>query len=256
MTDVEALQQQITWLKMDLDQMKREEQQFTSESGYHGGTGFLARVVPPIAPYSLRATVSSSSMAGYLITADAWYFAVSQYLKENACVMDIGCGCGKMARILLGHPYVIKYIGFDNYELSIKWCQETLTPISPERLQFHYFDIYSKAYNPSGALKGTEVAFPAGNESVDLVFAASLFTHLVEDDCVHYLRETKRILKKDGAFLPSIHSEPAAGTRFSGDEVRIDIDPQYFIELAEKAGLQLVEQLGTICGQDLLLFRP
>ena len=54
---------------------------------------------------------------------------------------------------------------------------------------------------------------------------------------------------------PAIHTSPAAGTRYSGNECRIDVDPEYFINLAEAAGLRLAETLGSLCGQDTFLFK-
>jgi hypothetical protein len=62
------------------------------------------------------------------------------------------------------------------------------------------------------------------------------------------------VLAPDGLFLPTIHIEPAPGTRYSGDEVRIDIEPDYFVEMAQRAGLRLRERLGTLNSQEAFLF--
>jgi hypothetical protein len=58
----------------------------------------------------------------------------------------------------------------------------------------------------------------------------------------------------DGLFLPTIPVNPTQGTVYSGDEVRIDIIPDYFLELARPAGLRLLEHLGTLSGQEAYLF--
>jgi len=65
----------------------------------------------------------------------------------------------------------------------------------------------------------------------------------------------RRALAPDGIFLPSIHTSPSPGSDYSGTESRIDVDPDYFIELAKAAGLRLLEPLGTLCGQETFLFR-
>ena len=83
---------------------------------------------------------------------------------------------------------------------------------------------------------------------------ASVFTHLLEDDAIHYLRETRRVLRKEGTFVVSLHSEVAPGEHHAGDEVRIDVKPAYFDKLARSAGLTLHKSLGSLLGQDLLLF--
>src|SRR5205823_1511644 len=122
------------------------------------------------------------------------------------------------------------------------------------RFEFHSIDVFSAAYNPRGKVLGTEVVFPAEDGTIDLAFACSLFTHLLEDDTKHYLREVSRVLAPGGIFLPTIHIEPAPGTATSGDKARIDINPDYFVRLAQDAGLRLVERLGTLNGQEALLF--
>ena len=65
-----------------------------------------------------------------------------------------------------------------------------------------------------------------------MTICASLFTHLLEDDCRHYLAEISRVSKPRGLALISIHNEPPHGERFAGDESRIDIEEAYFVELA------------------------
>jgi hypothetical protein len=90
---------------------------------------------------------------------------------------------------------------------------------------------------------------------VDVSFAGSLFTHLLEPDAAHYLRETARVLAPAGRAIVSLHIEPAAGFRYSGSEARIDVEPDYFLELATNAGLVLDERLGDLCGQEILVLR-
>lgn len=41
-------------------------------------------------------------------------------------------------------------------------------------------------------------SFPAGNSEFSLVNALSVFTHLTQDQAVHYLRECARVLRSDG----------------------------------------------------------
>jgi SAM-dependent methyltransferase len=251
LTDMER---ELTHLRMEIEQIRKAQAEYSSETPIVAGTGLVEQIVPPIAGYTLRATVSSASAAGYFFIADAWNAVLSRFLKADSTVLDIGCGCGKMARNLVYHPYVKRYIGFDAYRRSIEFCQEHIAPRTNERFEFHYIDVQTQAYNPHGTVRGDEVVFPAADASVDFAFAASLFTHLAEADCKRYLQEMRRVLAPGGIVLPTIHVEPASGSKYSGNEIRIDIDPDYFIQLATDAGLRLVQPIGAVCGQEAFLF--
>jgi SAM-dependent methyltransferase len=234
---------------------KSEFRQFSGETPQYAGTNRIGAIVPPIAGMALRANVGSPSLVGHLFVADAWHCVVSRFLTKNSTVLDIGCGCGKTARTLVYHPYIRQYIGFDVIPDNVAWCRHTIAPLAEGRFEFHCLDVYSEAYNPLGKLRGTDVVFPAADGSIDFAFAASVFTHLLEADATHYLREVKRVLAPSGIFLPSIHTSPAPGRKYSGRENRVDVDSEYFVELAGAAGLKLVERLGDLCGQQAILFR-
>ena len=169
--------------------------------------------------------------------------------------MDVGCGCGKMARNLINHPYVEEYIGFDVFKPNVDWCVKYLTPFSKDRFQFIHFDVYSQTFNSKGKIQVEEVIFPAKDSSVDFVIAGSLYTHILEEDARHYLKETCRVLKPGGQFLPSIHNQPKSGSYFSGDELKVDIDSDYFIKMVQKEKMQLDQKLGMLAGQEVFLFK-
>lgn len=242
-------------VKRHLAHFKSEVRHVVSESPHYAGTGRIGEIVPPIAGTSLRTNVGSPSLVGYLFVADAWHLVVTRCLTRYSRILDIGCGCGKTARTLVYHPYVQQYVGFDVIRDNVEWCERSVAPLTEGRFTFHHLDVYSGAYNPAGKLRGTGVVFPAGDGAIDFAFAASVFTHLLEDDARHYLHEVKRVLAPGGVFLPSIHTSPSPGSEYSGNECRIDVGTEYFIGLAEAAGLRLVERLGNLCGQDAFLFK-
>ena len=121
--------------------------------------------------------------------------------------------------------------------------------------EFYWFNLQSGTYNPDGVLKADNLRFPAGDGTVDVIFAASVFTHLLETDALHYLREISRVLAARGVALLSIHENAANGQRFSGTESRIDIDPGYFLELAGNAGLRELDCIDEFCGQRLYVLK-
>jgi|SRR5450432_2902858 SAM-dependent methyltransferase len=197
----------------------------------------LTRGVIPLPPESLMWSVGARSVDRFLIAADIWGQIIGPYLHPGCSILDLGCGCGRAARQLLPNACVSRYIGVDVVPSSVQWCQHHIQSLWPQKATFYGYDLYSAEYNPAGKMQATELTFPCAIESVDLVIGASLFTHLLEPDARHYLRETVRVLNRKGRAFLSIHTNPAQSARFSGTEARIDIAPDYFLEIAGAAGL-------------------
>ncbi|MBS0320363.1 MAG: class I SAM-dependent methyltransferase [Proteobacteria bacterium] len=116
-----------------------------------------------------------------------------------ASVLDFGCGCGRIARRMIQQePRPARYLGLDRHAGMIEWCREHLSPRAPG-FEFQHHDAFHERYNAAGA--GSGVPFPVAERSVTLVVAWSVFTHLLEADAVHYVRETARVLADDGVAL-------------------------------------------------------
>lgn len=125
-------------------------------------------------------------------------------LKPNGRVLDVGCGCGRVALPLtkyLGGEG--SYEGFDIHTPSITWCQQNISCQHPN-FKFQVSDIYSKRYNPQGITPASDYKFPYQNESFDVVFLTSIFTHMLPNDLEHYLSEIARVLKVGGRCLITI----------------------------------------------------
>src|SRR5262245_21439377 len=166
------------------------------------------KYVVPLPPESLMWSVGGHDVENFLVVADAWAQVVSRFTTPGCSVLDMGSGCGRTARVLLNNRWISVYIGFDVVAESVAWCNNFIKPAwLGARCEFHHADIYSREYNPNGALKGVEFAFPCANASMDIVFAASLFTHLLEQDARHYLCEVRRVLQPRGTAILSIHDQ-------------------------------------------------
>jgi SAM-dependent methyltransferase len=206
----------------------------------------------PLPNKALREASSVASVDFFMVIGEAWAQMVAHFLPAAPVVLDIGCGCGKLARFLSIIPN-LEYVGVDLFLPAILWCQKAFAAMG-DRFRFEHFNGYSSLYNPQGTLKPSEYSLPAPSQSIGAVVCASLFTHLLEPDAVHYLDEIARVLRPDGRAIISIHTEPASGTRFSGDETRIDIDVKYFVELASAVGLSLFHDVGLVWGQRVFVF--
>jgi SAM-dependent methyltransferase len=209
--------------------------------------------VIPLPPESLLWSVGGSSLELFLLVGDAWMQAMAPYIQAGTSVLDIGCGCGRSARTLLPNSNVTRYVGFDVIPENIDWCQRFIEPLSGGRACFLHYDIYSAEYRPQGVLRASDLKFPCEDQSVDLIIAASLFTHLLEPDAAHYLHEIGRVISQRGRALLSIHTDVPAGANYAGGETRIDVALEYFAKLAEESNLVL-EREADLCGQTLLVF--
>lgn len=192
----------------------------------------------------------------FLVVGSAWAQMLAHFLPSKARVLDIGCGCAKVARFLASDARVGSYIGFDPIEVCIEWNRRHVLPYTGDRFNFVHADLYSAEYNPYGRVDPGSFRFPADEESIDVAVASSLFTHLLEPTAVHYLRESARVLRPEGKLVLSLHTEPGEDSLYAGDEARIDVSIDYFLQLARGAGLALHEDLGSLCGQHALVLTP
>lgn len=211
------------------------------------------RRVVPFPPATLMASTGAVTIENFLVVGESWAQVITDFIRPKARILDVGCGCGKTARMLMTNQTIAYYLGIDVIPQSIEWCRRFITPKAEGRFEFRHLDVYSGEYNPGGTLRGDEVTFPVADGTIDVAFAASVFTHLLENDARHYLNEIGRVLRPGGTAVLSIHL-PADEGRFSGTEFRIGILPQYFTEMASAAGLRATEHLGELCGQETYVF--
>jgi SAM-dependent methyltransferase len=138
----------------------------------------------------------------------------SHGLRPEHRVLDIGSGIGNLALGLIGYLRG-GYDGLEIHEEAVAWCQKAITPRHPA-FRFHRADVASDAYNPDGATPAASYQFPFTDASFDVVFLASVFTHMLPDGVAHYLREISRLLKPGGMCVASyflLNDDSLAGVR-------------------------------------------
>ncbi len=210
--------------------------------------------VIPLPPPDLMGIVGAPTVDNFLLVGDAWAQLATRYCPEAATVLDIGCGCGRIARILFHNRWITRYIGFDVVRRAIEWCNRYIAPAWNGEAYFLHYDLFSAEYNPAGGLLSKDFVFPCEDAGADLILAASLFTHLLEPDTIRYLQEVGRVISPRGRALLTIHNVVPPGERYVGTETRIDMDPNYFAELALAAGLQEESRIEEFCGQQMFVF--
>lgn len=179
-------------------------------------------------PYSLREFVGGAK--GFR-EVGPWFvqeFIRRGLVKQGARILDVGCGCGRLALSLATNPAMtglsVHYTGMDIDKRSIDWCRKSIASRNP-KFDFYHVDMRSKVYNPAGEHEAKSYRFPHEDASFDLVILTSVFTHLLEPETDHYLAELSRILKPGGAVYASFFVYKDQGEAVSGVARRLQKFP-------------------------------
>jgi SAM-dependent methyltransferase len=193
------------------------------------------------------------------------HFVAIAGLQADDRVLDVGCGIGRMARVLV--PVLRPpgcYAGFDINPAAIDWCARHYRN-TPAAFSFRSVDVRNGFYNPDGRIAPSEFAFPYPSGHFDLAIATSVFTHLLPDAAAQYLFQTARVLRPGGRLFstwfitesdnpqtgPFAPAEEAQTTDASPPEAAVAYTPGQVRSLLSDAGFTLTaEHPGTWSGQD------
>lgn len=152
----------------------------------------LDRPVPPA--WLIQAFTNVPSVEKHIRNGDRQADLIAQTVSDLGkdiadfdSILDFGCGVGRVLRGLPRHTKA-KLIGCDLHEDAIAWLSQHM----PE----HRFLIGTE-YPP--------VDIP--DDSVDLMYAISVLTHLDEDHQIKWLEEWARVLKPGGVAIVTFRNE-------------------------------------------------
>jgi SAM-dependent methyltransferase len=139
----------------------------------------------------------------FLRSGRAGYDAIAAHvpLADVQSVLDFGCGCGRVTRYF--HDYAGDVAGSDVSAQAIDWCRANL--------RFGRFEVNGLA---------PPLAF--ADESFDLVYALSVFTHLTDDLQLAWRDELRRVLRPGGRLLLTTHGESYLPRLDTGERARFE----------------------------------
>ena len=212
-------------------------------------------------PYSLR---NLAGGAKSFRNVGPWFLKEFERLglyREECRILDVGCGCGRIAYTLSMNPDLrklnVQYVGVDIDRKAILWCCKHITPKN-NRFQFYHADLHNRSYNPQGKYLAKTFRFPHRDRSFDLIILTSVFTHLLEEELRNYLRELFRLMEPDGTIYASFftYRSREEATKGAGRHpinfpcyhghfaVHSDTYPEKAVAYKESFLLELVESTG------------
>jgi SAM-dependent methyltransferase len=133
---------------------------------------------------------------------------VDRDIGSFEAVLDFGCGCGRTLLWLGPWAEQSELHGTDIDREAISWCQHSI--------QFARFAV-NDALPP----------LPYADESFDLVYLISVFTHLTEDLQFRWLEELRRVTRRGGYVLVTVHG--SYYVEVLADEDRAELEKNGFV---------------------------
>jgi SAM-dependent methyltransferase len=188
----------------------------------------------------------------YLRSAEHEAQRLIDYFQCNAStrVLDIGCGQGRLAIGLLRVLGDVNYTGVDIHRDSIEWCRRHIEARHPA-CRFFRLDVYNERYNSNGVPLDDTFRFDIRDESTDIIYLYSVFSHTTESDMTRYLHECRRILSGDGSVffttfveedVPNVTINPAGyRLNISGPLHVVRYDRKHLFSIIERSGFTVAE---------------
>jgi ubiquinone/menaquinone biosynthesis C-methylase UbiE len=148
-------------------------------------------VLPP--PYSMYETFNLNYTSFYNKSIDTAAWLVSHLQKhktlDHVNILDWGCGPGRIIRHLPGFlPDSCEFYGTDYNAKYIKWCRDNLEGI---------------------CFKTNQLVPPLDfdDQSMDVIYGISIFTHLSEEMHFAWFNELMRVLKPRGILFITLQGK-------------------------------------------------
>lgn len=129
--------------------------------------------------------------------------SVGRRLDSFETILDFGCGCGRVLRFLASSAPASRFYATDIDPLPIEWGRRNLPDIRWSANEF----------NPP---------LPFGNDTFDLIYAISVFSHLDESFQNAWLAELERVARPGAILILTVHGESLAGSLAVSERSTLD----------------------------------
>ena len=221
-----------------------------SKSGSGGSVRFKNLNLPPA--HMRQCTAEFRDDAYFVESAEREVRKLVEHcgLNSESRILEIGCGSGRLPVGLIStHQSIERYVGLDVDVEAVRWCERWIAP-EHATFQFVHIDVYNERYNPTGATcLDDRFRFDVADQSCDIIYLYSVFTHMEIDDVRVYMREFKRIMAPKGkAFLTAYLEEnvpyvtvnpPEYRQASQGPLHRIRFSHDFFVSQLSEQGLRM-----------------
>ena len=140
-------------------------------------------------------------------------------LDESTSILEIGCGDGRVAAEFARNHPSLSYTGFD---INKNWIKQLKEKFQLPNYKFKYSDIHNGMYNPEGCQKPEKFSFKLADNDYDLIYLASVFTHMRLDGVRNYLSEIENLLDEGGEIWSSWYIIPEGSDEHKNGRNRVE----------------------------------
>lgn len=126
-------------------------------------------------------------------------------------ILDFGCGCGRMLLRMKDRIGSANLHGTDIDSEAIAWCTENIP--------------YARL-----SVNDADPPLPFPDDSFDLIYNHSVFTHIDEPRQDAWLSELRRVIRPGGILVLSTHGEVALGADPWGIRTRLETEGIVFLD--------------------------
>lgn len=153
-------------------------------------------------PGNIFRVAGTVGLENFLLHGASWFVKLDRIAEAHipgglpgcSTIVDWGCGCARISRHFSGCA-ADKLVGYDIDPVNVDWCRKNIPG--------GHFELCS--VDPCLALD---------NDSVDVLFAHSVLTHLGEEDQNRWLEEISRVLHPGGIACLTVLAELSWYARF------------------------------------------